>query len=63
MLHSAQSDRYERLLHKLAEKLAREEIKAIWQLREAGYADLVEQVLDGEIDIDTAMQIFGGRRP
>ena len=47
----------------LAEQAAREEMAKLEQLREAGYFDLVNQVLDGEIDIATAIQIFDGRRP
>ena len=48
--------------HHLAEEAAREEFEKISRLIEAGYLDLAEQVLDGEIDVQTAMQIFGGRR-
>jgi glycerol dehydrogenase-like iron-containing ADH family enzyme len=47
----------------LAEELAREELEKASQLIEAGYSDQLQKVIDGEIDIDTAMQIFGGRRP
>jgi len=47
----------------LAEELAREEFEKATRLIEAGYSDLVDKVIDGEIDIDTAMQIFDGRRP
>jgi hypothetical protein len=47
----------------LAEELAREEFEKVSRLIEAGYVDLVEQVLDGEIAVDAAMQIFNGRRP
>ena len=46
----------------LGEALAREEMEKAHRLIEAGYSDLVDQVLDGEIDIDTAAQIFDGRR-
>jgi hypothetical protein len=47
----------------LAETLAREEMEKADRLIEAGYSDLLDKVRDGEIDIDTAMQIFDGRRP
>jgi len=47
----------------LAKKLARDETKKASRLIEAGYDDLLEKVINGEIDIDTAMQIFDGRRP
>ena len=45
----------------LAEKLARAEARKIDRLLAAGYHDLVEKVRDGEIDIDTAVQILGLR--
>jgi hypothetical protein len=47
----------------LAKQLAREELEMAARLIEAGYSDQLQKVIDGEIDIDTAMQIFGGRRP
>jgi hypothetical protein len=47
----------------LAAQAAREEMEKVNRLLEAGYDDLVDKVLDGEIDVDTAMLIFGGRRP
>jgi hypothetical protein len=50
-------------LRALAKKLAREETKKASRLLEAGYHDLLEKVIDGEIDIAAAMQIFNGRRP
>jgi hypothetical protein len=40
-----------------------EELEKACRLIEAGYSDLLDKVIDGEIDIDTAMQIFGARRP
>jgi hypothetical protein len=46
----------------LAEQLARDEMEKMHRLIAAGYVDLVEQVVDGEIDIDTAMRIFSGPR-
>jgi hypothetical protein len=46
----------------LAEELRREELEKASRLMEEGYGDLLEKVVDGEIDIDTAMQIFDGRR-
>jgi hypothetical protein len=47
----------------LAEQLARSEMEKIYQLTAAGYDDLVEQIVDGTIDVGSAMQIFDGRRP
>jgi hypothetical protein len=47
----------------LAKKLARAEAKKISRLIAAGYTDLAEKVIDGEIDIDSAMQVFSGQRP
>jgi hypothetical protein len=47
----------------LAKQLARDEMEKAHRLIEAGYSDMLEKVEDGEIDIDTAMQIFDGRRP
>jgi hypothetical protein len=46
-----------------AEQVARDDLEKAHRLSEAGYDDLLEKVVDGEIDIDTAMQIFDGRRP
>jgi hypothetical protein len=48
---------------KLYRDLRRAELKKMSRLIKAGYFDLLDQVLDNEIDIDTAMQIFGGKRP
>jgi hypothetical protein len=47
----------------LVEQLARDEMEKAQRLIEAGHTDLLEKVHDGEIDMDTAMQIFDGQRP
>jgi hypothetical protein len=47
----------------LGEVLARDEIAKVNRLIEAGYSDLADKVLDNEIDIGAAMQVFDGRRP
>jgi hypothetical protein len=49
-------------LEQLGEQLARDEMEKVHRLIEAGYSDLADKVLDNEIDIGAAMQIFGGRR-
>jgi hypothetical protein len=47
----------------LTEQAVRDEMEKAHRLMEAGYFDMLEKVVDNEIDIDTAMQIFDGRRP
>jgi hypothetical protein len=47
----------------LGEQLARDEMEKVHRLIEAGYSDLADKVLDNEIDIGAAMQVFDGRRP
>jgi hypothetical protein len=49
--------------HGLAEQLARDEAEIMHRLLEAGYPELVDEIIDGEIDAPTAAQIFDGRRP
>jgi hypothetical protein len=44
-------------------RVMRAEAEKVLRLLEAGYVDLLEQAAGGEIDLDTAMQIFDGRRP
>jgi hypothetical protein len=48
----------------LAERLrvARDDLEKAARLMRGG-SDLLEKVIAGEIDLDTAMQIFDGRRP
>jgi len=46
----------------LGERIARDEMEKAHRLIEAGYSDQLDKVIDGEIDIDTACQIFDGRR-
>jgi hypothetical protein len=38
-------------------------MEKVHRLIEAGYSDLADKVLDNEIDIGAAMQVFDGRRP
>ena len=47
----------------LVEQIASDDLEKAIQRLASGYSDLLEKVAEGEIDINTAMQIFDGRRP
>lgn len=51
------------MFSRLAAQTARDELEKISRLEEAGHTDLLEKIADGELAVDDAMQIFGGRRP